>query len=60
MNGMQKKFIEKGQRNIVHLNDFERQFINDMVQKPDSYPLSKKQNTCLNTIHQKLSSLGVT
>lgn len=54
MNRVQKKFISDALDYEHKLDDWERGFINDLAEKPDTYELSEKQNKRLNQIQRKI------
>lgn len=54
MNRVQRKFICDALDYEHRLDEWERKFINDLAEKPETYELSKKQNSRLNQIQQKI------
>lgn len=54
MNGLQLKWLEKADEQSDQLNDWEQEFVENLVDKPEDYELSDKQNSVLNKIHSKL------
>lgn len=54
MNGFQKSIVLSALDQEDKLTDWEVDFINDLAEKPDDYALSKKQNSIINRISQKL------
>lgn len=56
MNKIQTKFILDAMDSEDILTSWERDFINDLAVKPESYQLGQKQNEILNRISQKINS----
>lgn len=54
MNGFQKKQIQRALDYPEALTDWEYDFINDLADRDEDKPLSKKQNEILNRIADKL------
>lgn len=54
MNGLQLKWLEKADEQSDQLNDWEQEFVENLMDKPEDYELSLKQNSVLNKIHSKL------
>lgn len=56
MNDLQKKIIIQAQDNLESLSDWQRGFISDLAEKPETYSLSIKQNHELNKIWEAIQS----
>ena len=54
MNRVQIRFIKDALDNEYKLNEWEREFINNLAEKDDSHELSEKQNEVLNRIQRKV------
>ena len=54
MNGLQKRWLEKADEQSDSLSDWEQDFVGSLVDKPEDYELSDKQNSVLNRINTKL------
>lgn len=54
MNRVQRRFIKDAMDDEHKLSEWEREFINDLAEKDDSYELSEKQNETLNRIQRKI------
>lgn len=54
MNRVQISIIKQALDHPEVLDDWEYDFINDMADKEDDYPVSDKQNQILNRISNKL------
>ena len=55
MNGSQLKFLDDAEHNESLLSDWERNFIDGLSNASEDYELSKKQNSILNRISQKIN-----
>lgn len=54
MNTFQQKIIERAIKNDHKLTSWECDFIESLSSRPDNYELTKKQNSILNRIGEKL------
>ena len=55
MNGLQVRWLEKADERREELTEWEEEFVIGLLDKPENYELSDKQNSVLNRINAKLT-----